>query len=436
MNERPSIVPFERPAAYWQAKARRHAAPEKRPDAARLLRKAMEKNGDAGTAVALAQVYLDMECVSAAERCLLRASARRGLTGEICCLLGCCALLRGDDVLAADALDACQRLSPSEACADRAQDLLEEMPWPANDAPFRRARGESLARQAQNALAQMDFPRARALAEKAWKRGRPPHAALLQGALRRPREAVPFFRYAVRRLPGDLRARLLFSLVLYHSGQPEAALRELNAACGLCRGLNDIEELCAKAWEMGKNEKERALALVQERLDGAPAGADWLRLKYLCQLHLGQKEKARRTLESLIEIDPEDVSALWYRRHPEDGALYGGRRLVLEVLAAQLYALPERLAYGPLNRTLHGLCFLLRDQLSPAAVYRLMLPAWKNLSRTEKNMLDRGDRHLFFCLGLYTLQQAGLQKEAQERFQALPGKKRVRRTLRRLQRSK
>ena len=37
------VVPFERPAAYWRAHARRHDTPDKRPAAAKMLRKALEK---------------------------------------------------------------------------------------------------------------------------------------------------------------------------------------------------------------------------------------------------------------------------------------------------------------------------------------------------------------------------------------------------------
>ena len=37
------VVPFERPAAYWAVKARRHYTPAQLPDAARLMRKALEK---------------------------------------------------------------------------------------------------------------------------------------------------------------------------------------------------------------------------------------------------------------------------------------------------------------------------------------------------------------------------------------------------------
>ena len=51
---RTNIVPFERPAAYWAVNARTHYSPAQLPDAARMMRKALEKSGDTGLALELA----------------------------------------------------------------------------------------------------------------------------------------------------------------------------------------------------------------------------------------------------------------------------------------------------------------------------------------------------------------------------------------------
>ena len=85
---RSNVVPFERPAAYWAVKARRHAAPSQLPDAARMMRKALEKSGDSALALELAQIYARMHCYTASERYLMRACAREGLTGPVCFLTG------------------------------------------------------------------------------------------------------------------------------------------------------------------------------------------------------------------------------------------------------------------------------------------------------------------------------------------------------------
>ena len=90
------VVPFERPAAYWAARARRHDTPSRRGDAARLMRKALEKSDDPRLAMELYHIYADLECHTAAERCLAAALSKGGLTGEICFGIGCCALNRGD----------------------------------------------------------------------------------------------------------------------------------------------------------------------------------------------------------------------------------------------------------------------------------------------------------------------------------------------------
>ena len=66
MNQgKKTVVPFERPAAYWAVRARRHYHPEQLPDAARFMRKALEKSGDTGLALELAQIYSAMGCYTA-----------------------------------------------------------------------------------------------------------------------------------------------------------------------------------------------------------------------------------------------------------------------------------------------------------------------------------------------------------------------------------
>ncbi len=128
-RKRTNVVPFERPAAYWAGKARKHYIPSQLPDAARLLRKALEKSGDISLALELSEIYSAMECYTAAERCLIRCFARLGMTGSLCYAIGCCALNRGDESLAEQALDQSLRLEPDGYYAERAQEMLENYPW-------------------------------------------------------------------------------------------------------------------------------------------------------------------------------------------------------------------------------------------------------------------------------------------------------------------
>jgi len=422
------VVPFERPADYWRFRARRHDTLEKKPAAAKMLRKALEKSGDPLTAVELARVYLDMGCFTAAERCLARAVARGGLTGDVCFLIGCCAMNRGNMALAEDALDLCQRLDPDGDCADQAQDLLESMPYARQETRRSYARSEVMSFFARDALARGDEKTARIWAEKAWKRGKGAQTALLLGALQDEKEAIPFFRFAARRTPQALQPKLLLMLAARRAGNGRLFMRTLREARGICRGITDCESFCASAWEAGK--PREALELVTERLEEMPASVDFLHLKYLCLKRLGDESGARRTLETLLDIDPDDAAGLWYRRHPEEDRLYEGRRVLLAALGAYMRSVPPRLRFGRLNRLLHWLTMALRDEVDVDTVYRLALPLWRCMPESEKQRSEES-RHLSMCMMLDVLARAGQKERAKQLFDALPHKRRIRRTLRR-----
>lgn len=423
------VVPFERPAAYWQGRARRHDTPDKRPAAARMLRKALEKTGDPATALELARVYLDMGSFTAAERCLARAVARGGLTGDACFLIGCCALNRGDESLAEDAFDACQRLDPDGECADRAQDLLEGMPWGREKRGKRRARSETLCRRAREALFLGRREDAGRLIERAWQKGKTAEAALLMGAVRPPRRALPYFLYAAGKTPMALQPHLLSAVAASHAGKARVAREALDRAEKLCESITDFEEFCSAAWEAGAG--QAALSAVNRQLENAPASIDFLRLKYLCLKRAGEEESARRTLETLLDLDPDDAAGLWYRRHPEDLRLYEGRRVLLSALGFQLRAVPERIRYGRLNRLLHYLVMALRDDAEAEEIYRIVPPLWRRMPEAEKRFCDGEKQHYPLCLALYILAATGRRERAEELFRFARGKRRIRRTLRR-----
>ncbi len=126
---RSNVVPFERPASYWAVKARRHDKPSQLADAARLMRKALDKSGDSSLALELCQIYSRMHCYTASERYLMRACAREGLSGAVCFLTGCAALNRDDEDLGERALDLSLRVDPDGPCAEQAQEVLETYPW-------------------------------------------------------------------------------------------------------------------------------------------------------------------------------------------------------------------------------------------------------------------------------------------------------------------
>jgi len=427
---RPVVVPFERPAAYWATKARRHDTPARRPDAVRLMRKALEKSGDPKLAMELFRMYADMECHTAAERCLATAAARGGLTGDICFGIGCCALNRGEETLAEKALEASLRLSPGGMYAEQAQDLLETYPWQDTDFPPRGARGEVLLGRAQRALAAGNIDDALIWARRAWKKSHSPRIALLLGALLPTERAMILLNWASRKMPGRQQPYLMLALACHKAGQGEMAYQALMMAYLLCGPYHQAEAFCLTAWEMGV--PEIALSLIDMRLAAAPASADYLRLRYLCLKRMGENEKAGRALSALLEIDPDDAGGLWYRRHPQDVQLMPARPLMLHALAARVYSLPDRLQAGPLNRILHLMVMLLSSQVEPQIIYKLLPSLWNKLSPAEKRACDE-EHHPHYPLSfwLYLLLRTGQFDIARDGLAHTKGKRRALRALKR-----
>ena len=433
-EKRRVVVPFERPAAYWATRARRHYSPDRLPDAARLMRKALEKSGDPGMALELARIYEGMGCCTAAERCLLRAVARSGLTGDACFLIGRCALNRGDEDLGERAMEMSLRLDPAGLYAEQAQDTLEYYPWTWEDTPRRGARGEVWLYRARDALARGDADLAREWAKRAWDKSQSPRIALMLGALTEDdQQALACLEYAARLLPGELRPRLLLAAAYARAGRQEDARRQLVLAQALCASLGQTEDYCAMAWEM--HCPQEALTLISRQLEAYPASVDYLRLKYLTLMRMGDVSGAGRTLALLTDIDPDDGAGLWYRRHPEDLRLYAGRAVLLAVLGGQIRAVPDRLNRGMLNRVLHLMVIALGDWVDEETVYRLLPPLWRRLSPGERRACDEDPNgHYPLALALYLLLAAGQQEKAKAMYSQAPGKRRLLRTLKRFAR--
>lgn len=424
-----NIVPFERPAAYWATRARRHYTPAKLPDAALLMRKALEKSGDPALALELARIYGAMDCPTAAERNLLRAVARGGLTADACFVIASCALARDQEELAENALEACLRLDPDGAYADQAQEILETHSWPGYDTPPRCARSEALCRRARAALAAGQIREAQTLTKRAWKKGKTWRAAVLMGSLQQsPQASLPYFSFAARHCPGQMQPRLLLAHACFLSGDISAAQRHLALARLMADGISQAERYCMACWQMGM--PKEALSLCKERLEHSPASVDYLRLKYLSLRQCGDAEGARRALSTLLELDPDDAGGIWYRRHPEDQRMYAGQLMLLPALAAQVAMVPGRLQRGPLNRTLHMLVLMLQDSLTPEQIYRAIPPLWRHLSRAQRAACDeRRDGHWPLVLSAYALIRSGKPLDAAALLAAAPGKKRARRAV-------
>ena len=431
---RSNVVPFERPASYWAVKARRHDKPSQLADAARLMRKALEKSGDSGMALELCQIYSRMHCYTASERYLMRACAREGLSGTVCFLTGCAALNRDEEELGERALDLSLRLDPDGPCAEQAQEVLETYPWRQTPWRPRCSRGETLCRKAGFALAAGNEREALALAKRAWKKAHTPEIALQLGALLPPRRGIVFLTYAARRVSRAFRACLLLARACFLAGQGEKSLKALNVARRQCESITDAELFCETAWSM--NAAGEALNAVDEWLEKKPFSVDHLRLKYLCLMRLGRSGEAGRALDLLLELDPDDISARRYRINPEEIALTEDRHMMLSVLGSLIYGSTPPRKESPLNRLLHQMVIGMDGALTPQEIYLLVPPLWRAMTAAEQKACD-GRRSGFYpaMLGVCALLSANRPKDARALFERAPGKKRLLRFLRRFSRA-
>lgn len=426
-----NVVPFERPAAYWVGKARKHDRPSQLPDAARMMRKALEKSGDGNLALELSQIYARMHCCTASERYLMQAAARQGLTGSICFLVGCAALNRGEEDLGERALDLSLRLEPDGLFSERAQEILESYPWKQYPWRPRCARGEALSRRAQWALMAGQPEEAAALAKQAWRKARTPEIAVQLGALLPPGKSAVYLQWAAKRLKNQLRPWLLLALACHRAGQTDKVEGALDRAEALCDTITDSEIYCQTAWEILREDK--ALAFIDRQIEKMPVSADYMRLRCLTLRRMGEDEKASQALETLLEIDPDDAFALRARFHPEEMDLSPDRFALLYVLGSLIRGVPGRLKRGPLNRALHMMVMALDGDMDTRLVYRLFPPLWYRMTDAERWALDEYREPFYpaaLTVGLYLT--AGREEKARKMFEAAPEKKRTLRFLNRL----
>lgn len=420
------VVPFERPASYWQKKARKAYRPDRMPEAARLMRKALEQGGDSHTALELAAIYRSMLCISAAERYLMKAAAEGGLTPQLCYETGLCALERQEEAMAEDALDACIRLSPGSALAHECQEILENYAWSYQAPEKRTARSLAMSHFARTRLQKGDVQGARERAEAAWKRGKTGEAAVLFGMLQpTPRQAEPYVKRATEKLAGQTPPILLLSQVYFQQGKTEAARQAMQKCAALCLSLQQVEAFSLMAAQMGFYDE--ALSLAESKLKMYPCSTDYLLIKYRMLKKLGKREQADRVLQTILEIDPDDACGLWYARHPEEDVPYLSRMMFLPILGMMTSSLRRMRKRGPLNRLLHLFAFALREEAAPEMIYAMIVPLWRKLSGREKKLLDDRDENAIHWLYLYVLVRLGKKERFYQLISSMPGRRRAER---------
>lgn len=422
------VVPFERPAAYWARKARKAYTPSRMTDAALMMRKALEQTGDGHVALELAAIYRSMHCISAAERYLMKAAAASGISPDLCFETGMCALERQEEALAENALDACIRMAPGSALAHEAQDVLENYPWSYQKPEKRTARSLAMSHFARTRLQKGDVKGARERAEAAWQRGKTGEAAILHGMLQKtPQEAESYVLHAVEKMPGQTQPLLLLAQVYMQQGKRQMAADCMARCARMSDTLNQVESFCLMAWQMGF--AEEALALAEEKLKPHPCSTDLLLLKCQSLMRLGRQDKAARVLQTVLDIDPEDVCGLWYAKHPQSNAPYVSRMMFLPILGMMTSAVRAGQKRGPLNRLLHTFAFALREEEAAEEVYAVLIPLWRKLSTREKKKLDERDPGAMTEIYLYLLLRLGQKEKLQQALSILPGRRQAQRRL-------
>ncbi len=302
----PNIVPLDMPAAYWRDKAQRAQRGGRLQEAVRLYRAALRKHDDNGIRRELAQVYADMRSISASDRLYLENLARDEKDADSLYGLARNRSLAGDTDGMADLLDLYLRLSPCGEQADRARDILWQMP--------RMEKGKKRMRRAmtlcEHAIAHRnDLKTALALAKKSWKRGRTAQAAQLLSSLYqcmdRGKLALKYAAAACRMAPNGLEAYLLLAAAFKQQGMRREGRAALYQAAKLCREIEQMPVFCRFAIDMG--EAGQAEALLEERLQQYPSSTD---LQLLLALALRAQAKDEERVQSLLQrtaaLDPDD----------------------------------------------------------------------------------------------------------------------------------
>lgn len=427
-REEKRVVPFERPASYWARKARKAYTPSRMPEAALMMRKALEQSGDSRMALEVAAIYRSMHCISAAERYLMKAAADCGVTPQLCYETGLCALERQEEAMAENALDACIRLAPGSALAHECQEILETYPWSWQPPEKRTARSLAMSHFARTRLQKGDVKGARERAQAAWQRGKTGEAAILYGMLQdTPALAEGYVQHAVEKMPGQTPPLLLLAQVYFQQGKTEMARAVMGVCSTHCRTLQQVEAFAMMAGQMGFYQE--ALGLAEEMLKSHPCSTDYLLIKYRMLKKLAQTEKAERVLQTILEIDPDDACGIWYARHPEEDVPYLGRMMFLPILGMMTSALRRERKTGPLNRLLHLFTFVLRQEAEAKDVYAAVVPLWRQMNAREKKKLDERDEAAVYWLYLYLLLRLGKREMLAQALACMPGRKRAERKL-------
>ena len=302
----PDIIPLDMPAAYWRGKAQQARRAGNGREAVRLYRAALRKQDDNAVRRELAAALGDMRCLSASDRLLLENLARDAGDTDSLYDLARNRSLAGDEQGMADLLDLYLRLAPCGEQADRARDILWQMPRESKP-PERLNR--ALARYRQAADVQSQPARSLRRAKQSWQRGRTPEDARLLAqlylALGRKDKALRFAGAACDLAPEDLVARQLMATALHLNGMIHACRQALRQAAGLCKNMEQLPLYCSCAAYLGQG--DLAAEMMEEKLAEHPDSADLMLLLASVLRDLpDRQERAEQLIADARSLDPEN----------------------------------------------------------------------------------------------------------------------------------
>lgn len=331
----PNIVPLDMPAFYWREKAQRAHRSGQYSEAVRLYRAALRKHDDNAIRRELAGVYADMRCISVSDRLYLENLARDA--GDTDSLYGLARnrSLSGDENSMADMLDLYLRLAPCGDKADRARDILWQMPRP--EKPKKRMRrAEVLCAQAHDRAG--DAKEALKMAEKSWKRGKTAACAHLLGdahmRLNHPERAVEFASLACEMEPANFNSRLLLAAALKQKGLHHACHAALREAMKLCTATELAPMFCRAALSLGEN--ALAAELLEREIEKHPDSIDLMLLLAISLRadgrDLDHADQLLRRAAALDEEDPVSRALLDIPADDDDSAMSAPMQQAMQFL--------------------------------------------------------------------------------------------------------
>ena len=214
--------------------------------------------------------------------------------------------LAGDERAMADLLDLYLRIAPCGEQADRARDILWQLPREARP-PRRKSR--ALARFRQAVDVQGSPVRSLRRARQSWQRGKTPEDArlLCQLYLRlgQWQKSLKYALAACRLAPKDLTARQLLATALYENKMPNACRSALRQAAALCEHLDQLPAFCGCA--VCLEQADLAAELLEEKLRQHPGSADlMLLLASVLRDRPGSLARVRELAHSAALLDEEN----------------------------------------------------------------------------------------------------------------------------------